>query len=98
MRGHWFGYLKFLIIASFSYCKTKNRVLSFTITIAMSTELMNQLRNVSDDSFIGFCIQQILQREEELQQLLSELKTLSKENPEIMIPIIGKEAHSILLR
>jgi hypothetical protein len=64
----------------------------------MSTELMNQLKHVNDDSFIGFCIQQILRREEELQRLLSELKTISRENPEIMIPIIGKEAHSILLR
>jgi len=59
---------------------------------------MNQLKHVNDDSFIGFCIQQILRREEELQRLLSELKTISRENPEIMIPIIGIEAHSILLR
>ena len=65
----------------------------------MSTELMNQLKNVNDNSFIGFCIQQmLLQPEHELQGLVNELKTISKENPEIMIPIIGEEAHAILVK
>jgi hypothetical protein len=38
----------------------------------------------------------MLLREEELPKLLQELKYISRENPEIMIPIIGKEAHSLL--
>jgi len=63
----------------------------------MSTELMNQLKNVNNNSFLGFCIQQMLLRpEDELRGLLNELKTISRENPEILIPIIGKEAHAIL--
>jgi hypothetical protein len=40
----------------------------------------------------------LLSSEEELQVLLEELKSISKENPEIMIPIIGKEAHALLLK
>ncbi len=63
----------------------------------MSTELMDHLKNVNDNSFIGFCIQQILLREEELQKLLKELKAISGENPEIIIPIIGKEAYALLM-
>jgi hypothetical protein len=62
----------------------------------MSNELLNHLRNVNDNSFIGLCIQQILLRENELQELLQELKSISKENPEIMIPIIGQETHALL--
>jgi hypothetical protein len=57
---------------------------------------MDHLKNVNDNSFIGFCIQQILLREEELQKLLKELKTISRENPGIMIPI-GEEAYSLLI-
>ena len=65
----------------------------------MSNELLNHLRRVNKDSFIGLCIQEmLLLREEELQVLLEELKSISKENPEIMIPIIGKEAHALLLK
>jgi hypothetical protein len=63
----------------------------------MSIELMNHLKNVNNNSFIGFCIQQMLLRpEHELRGLLNELRTISIENPEILIPIIGKEAHAIL--
>ena len=64
----------------------------------MSIELMNHLKNVNDNSFIGYCIQQmLLQPEHEMQGLVNELKTISEQNPDIMIPIIGKEAHAILL-
>jgi hypothetical protein len=38
-----------------------------------------------------------LLRDEELKKLLNELKTISKEHPEIIIPIIGKEAYSLLI-
>jgi hypothetical protein len=62
----------------------------------MSTELLSQLRNVKDNSLIGLCIQQILVREEELQNMLRELRGISRENPEIMIPIIGRETHTLL--
>ncbi len=65
--------------------------------IAVSTELINHLKNVNDNSFIGFCIHQILLKDEELKKLLKELKTISGENPGIMIPIIGKEAYSLLM-
>jgi hypothetical protein len=63
----------------------------------MSNELLNHLKNVNSNSFIGFCIQQILLKEEELQERLQELKSISKENPEIMIPIIGLEAYVLLI-
>jgi hypothetical protein len=36
-------------------------------------------------------------QEEGLQERLQELKSISKENPEIMIPIIGKEAYALLM-
>ncbi len=65
--------------------------------IAVSTELVNHLKSVNNNSLIGLCIQQILLRDEELKKLLKELKTISKENPEVIIPIIGKEAYSLLM-
>ena len=58
---------------------------------------MDHLKNVNSNSLIGLCIEQILLRDEELKKLLKELKTISQENPEIMIPIIGKEAYSLLM-
>ena len=64
----------------------------------MNTELINHLRNVNDNSLIGLCIEQIVVREEELQKLLIELKVISGQNPDIMIPIIGKEAYSLLMK
>jgi hypothetical protein len=64
----------------------------------VSTELINHLKNVNNNSLIGLCIQQILVRDEELKKLLQELKVISGENPEIIIPIIGKEAYSLLMR
>ncbi|HEU5166391.1 MAG TPA: hypothetical protein VFU29_12655 [Chitinophagaceae bacterium] len=64
----------------------------------MSNELLNQLKNVNNNSFIGFCIQQVLLQEEELQERLQELKSISRENPEIMIRIIGLEAYVLLTR
>jgi hypothetical protein len=65
----------------------------------MSNELLNHLKNVNNNSFIGFCIQQVLLlQEEELQERLQELKSISRENPEIMIPIIGLEAHVLLCK
>ena len=63
----------------------------------MSTELMDHLKNVNSKSLIGLCIEQILLRDEELKKLVKELKTISRENPEIIIPIIGKEAYSLLM-
>jgi len=64
----------------------------------MSNELLSHLKNVNNNSFIGFCIQQALLQEEELQERLQELKSISRENPEIMIPIIGLEAYVLLIR
>jgi len=58
---------------------------------------MNHLKNVNSNSLIGLCIEQILLRDEELKKLLKELKTISRENPGIMIPIMGKEAYSLLM-
>jgi len=63
----------------------------------VSTELMDHLKNVNSNSLIGLCIEQILLRDEELKKLVKELKTISRENPEIIIPIIGKEAYSLLM-
>jgi hypothetical protein len=63
----------------------------------VSTELIDHLKNVNNNSLIGLCIEQILLRDEELKKLLNELKTISKEHPEIIIPIIGKEAYSLLI-
>jgi hypothetical protein len=63
----------------------------------VSTELLDHLKNVNSNSLIGLCIEQILLRDEELKKLLNELKTISKEHPEIIIPIIGKEAYSLLI-
>jgi hypothetical protein len=64
----------------------------------MRTELISHLENVSNDSFIGFCIQQALQREEELHTLLTELTMISREHPDMIKPIIGEEAHALLMR
>ena len=58
---------------------------------------MDHLKNVNSNSLIGLCIEQILHRDEELKKLVKELKTISRENPEIIIPIIGKEAYSLLM-
>jgi len=58
---------------------------------------MDHLKNVNSKSLIGLCIEQILLRDEELKKLVKELKTISRENPEIIIPIIGKEAYSLLM-
>jgi hypothetical protein len=63
----------------------------------VSTELMDHLKNVNSNCLIGLCIKQILLRDEELKKLLKELKTISEENPQIIIPIIGKEAYSLLM-
>lgn len=63
----------------------------------MSNELLNHLKNVNNDSFIGFCIQEMLLREEELPDRLQELKSISREHPDIMIPIIGRKAHTLLM-
>ena len=67
------------------------------VKIPVSTELMDHLKNVNSNSLIGLCIEQILLRDEELKKLLEELKTISRENPGIIIPIIGKEAYSLLM-
>ena len=58
---------------------------------------MDHLKNVDSNSLIGLCIKQILLRDEELKKLLRELKTISREHPGIMIPIIGEEAYSLLM-
>jgi len=63
----------------------------------MTSELFDHLKNVNDNSLIGLCIQQILLREKELEELVQEIKTISKENPDIMIPIIGHETHALLV-
>jgi hypothetical protein len=47
----------------------------------MSNELLNHLKKVNNNSFIGFCIQQILLQEEGLQERLQELKSISKKTP-----------------
>jgi hypothetical protein len=65
--------------------------------MALSTELVNHLKNVNSNSLIALCIQQILLTDEELKRSLKELKAISKENPEIIMPIIGKEAYSLLV-
>jgi hypothetical protein len=65
--------------------------------IAVNTELMDHLKNVNSNSLVGLCIKQILLREEELRKLLNELKTISEENPGIMMSVLGKEAYSLLM-
>jgi len=62
----------------------------------MNNELINHLKNVNNKSLIGLGIQELLLREEEVQRMLLELKNISMQYPEIMIPIIGNEAYSLL--
>ena len=62
----------------------------------MNNELINHLKNVNNKSLIGLGIQELLLREEEVQRMLLELKSISMQYPEIMIPIIGNEAYSLL--
>jgi hypothetical protein len=62
----------------------------------MDRELVHHLEKVNNKSLIGLCIQQMLKREEELTELLTELKDISKENPEAMKRIIGEEAYNLL--
>jgi hypothetical protein len=64
---------------------------------AMNNELINHLKNVSDKTLIGLCIQQLLLREGEAAKQWDELKAISREFPEIMIPIIGQKAYSLLM-
>jgi hypothetical protein len=73
-----------------------NKILHKAKTV-MSTELLNHLKNVNSNCLIGLCIKQILLRDVELKKLLKELKTISQENPGIMIPISGEEAYSLLM-
>jgi hypothetical protein len=65
--------------------------------ITVNNELISHLRVVSNESFIGLCIQHIVKKEQELQEMLDELKTLTRDHPEIMVQILGKEASRLLI-
>jgi len=64
----------------------------------MNNELISHLRNVNKDSIIGLCIDHIVKKENELQELLDDLKTITREHPEIMNQILGKEASRLLMQ
>ena len=64
----------------------------------MSNELTSHLRNVNKDSIIGLCIDHIVKKENELQELLDDLKTITREHPEIMNQILSKEAFQLLMQ
>jgi hypothetical protein len=64
----------------------------------VNNELISHLSEVSNDSFIGLCIQHIVKKEQELQEMLNDLKTLTRDHPDIMIQILGKEASRLLLQ
>lgn len=64
----------------------------------MNNELISHLRNVNKDSIIGFCIDHIVKKENELQELLDDLKTITREHPEIMNQILSKEAFQLLMQ
>jgi hypothetical protein len=61
----------------------------------MDGELLSLLGTVSDSSIIGYCIQCALhsQRQEEI---VYALKDIADENPEMLIPIIGERAFTLL--
>ena len=58
----------------------------------MNNELISHLRDVDNNSLIGICIQRFVKKEEELQEMLDDLRTINREFPDIMKQIIGKEA------
>jgi len=64
----------------------------------MNNELIRHLRDVNNDSLIGLCIQNIVKKQHELQELLDELRTITREHPEIMNEILGKEASCLLMQ
>ncbi len=64
----------------------------------MSNELISHLREVNKDSIIGLCIHHIVKKENELQELLDDLKTITREHPEIMNQILSKEAFQLLMQ
>jgi hypothetical protein len=64
----------------------------------MNNELISHLRNVNKDSIIGLCIDHIVKKENELQELLDDLKTITREHPEIMNQILSKEAFQLLMQ
>ena len=64
----------------------------------MSNELISHLKNVNKDSIIGLCIDHIVKKENELQELLDDLKTITREHPEIMNQILSKEAFQLLMQ
>ena len=64
----------------------------------MSNELISHLREVNKDSIIGLCIHHIVKKENELQELLEDLKTITREHPEIMNQILSKEAFQLLMQ
>jgi hypothetical protein len=64
----------------------------------MNNELISHLKNVNKDSIIGLCIDHIVKKENELQELLDDLKTITREHPEIMNQILSKEAFQLLMQ
>jgi len=44
------------------------------------------------------CIDHIVKKENELQELLDDLKTITREHPEIMNQILSKEAFQLLMQ
>jgi hypothetical protein len=64
----------------------------------MNNELISHLKDVNNDSLIGLCIQNIVKKQHELQELLDELRSITREYPEIMNEILGKEASWLLMQ
>jgi len=62
----------------------------------MNNKLISHLKDVSNDSIIGLCVQNIVRKEQELQEMLNELKTITREHPDIMNKFLGKEASLLL--
>ena len=61
----------------------------------MNSELLTLLEKVNDNSIVGLCIQQAL-RNKQQEELLFILKDMAHDNPQIIMPIIGKKAFTLL--
>ena len=61
----------------------------------MNSELLALLEKVNDNSIVGLCIQLAL-RNKQQEELLFILKDMAHDNPQIIMPIIGKKAFTIL--
>jgi hypothetical protein len=51
--------------------------------------LLEKLSNISSDCFIAYCIKEMVKQAKTEQEVVAEIKSISKENPPIMEAVLG---------